>query len=60
MPKGTKISPAERRSWLESYENGQRMDVIARNSDVRETLEDLLLLHFVPSTCSICKRLGGD
>ena len=30
MPKGTKIPPALRQAWLGSYEQGKRIDVIAR------------------------------
>ena len=32
MPKQSKVSPAERRGWLERYEDGQRLDKLAKDS----------------------------
>ena len=32
MPRGTRILPAERRDWLDKYERGDRIDMIAREA----------------------------
>ena len=32
MPRGTRIAPADRHNWLEQYEQGSRIDKIARES----------------------------
>jgi hypothetical protein len=34
MPKKNKISPAQRKDWLNRYEHGERQDVIAEKDDV--------------------------
>jgi len=34
-------------------------EILLRTTTVRETLEELMLIHFVPGKCSICRKLGG-
>ena len=34
-------------------------ELIKRTTKVREVIEELMLIHFIPGKCSICGRLGG-
>ena len=42
MPRGSRIAPAQRRSWLEAYEWGDRIDKIAREAAWRRLWDWLL------------------